>query len=127
MAPLQRFEEDELRAARLLLEEEAQAMRAALGHPLLDPVDDAPVRCVARQQTLLPMAPASVALMLLRRLALPHVTAACGSMPPSGSAVPVSVAALHGGPSQKCRRRMCICSRMLRCDCGCASGLAAVD
>ncbi len=52
MAPLERFEEDELPAARLLLEEEAQAMRAALGHPLLDPVDDAPVRCVLQHQTL---------------------------------------------------------------------------
>ena len=46
VAPLERFEEDELRAARLLLEEEAQGMRAALGHPLLDPVNDAPVRRV---------------------------------------------------------------------------------
>ena len=47
VAPLERFEEDELRDAKLLLEEEAQAMRAALGHPLLDPLDDAPVRLLA--------------------------------------------------------------------------------
>jgi len=52
VAPLERFEEDELRAARLLLEEEAQAMRAALGHPLLDPVDDAPVRRMLQCLTL---------------------------------------------------------------------------
>jgi hypothetical protein len=44
VAPLERFEEGELQAAKLLIEEEAQAMRAALGHPLLDPVEDAPVR-----------------------------------------------------------------------------------
>ena len=48
VAPLERFEEGELEDAKLMIEEEAQAMRAALGHPLLDPVDDAPVRCPAR-------------------------------------------------------------------------------
>lgn len=43
VAPLERFSEEELQSAQLMLEEEALYVRQAMGHQVLDPVEAATV------------------------------------------------------------------------------------